>query len=503
MEIFKFFRKKPEKLHENYWFEVVEKLYEKSEEIPDPFQIRAEILIKALNIPSGFYSALEVLPSPSKEKERIDPKKDKIIAEYLINKPGVWIDKERGIFSLDFRDIYPQGLPKKLKKALSPETLAIMEAEYKHIKVIEKNFVGTNNLFEADCPIHYFRLPGGIDLFMKGYVHNKKWQEIHGDFLKEINKWAKVICLEGFPALPFGESLNIHWNKKIGPYEVLMGHYDILMHQAVEAGFKGLFTEIDARDISRIRMDNVPSQIPTSNFPFEIPFLIFPDLPDDFFVKYFEYLQREHPSLVKIIESPQKLKEFLITQSSTFETKGLIRRMKNFFYKGKGYIYHPYVTETGETSLEPTFLELGQKLFSDALAAIKLHLIGKLMVDGYIEKGPIIDYEGLSHLSSKSFFLQYPQYAMEVVLRTINELMAGRVEKLEGIYKVFENPDWSEIIKEITRLVFKKVEGNELKNVEIDFLKTYNLDPQKIMPSDKEIQEIIKKLEKAKELRKE
>jgi hypothetical protein len=127
-------------------------------------------------------------------------------------------------------------------------------------------------------------------------------------------------------------------------------------------------------------------------------------------------------------------------QSTTLE--GISFRARSIFKNGKQYTIYPYLTKEGEISLEPTFLELGQHLFSDALAAIKLLLIAKLMADGYLEKGPIIDYEGSMHLSSKSFFLKYPQYAMEVVLRTINELMAGKVKNLTQIYEVFRNPNW-------------------------------------------------------------
>jgi hypothetical protein len=130
------------------------------------------------------------------------------------------------------------------------------------------------------------------------------------------------------------------------------------------------------------------------------------------------------------------------------------------------------------------------------------------MADGYLEKGPIIDYEGSGHLSSKSFFLKYPQYAMEVVLRTVNELMAGRVENLPQIYEVFRNPNWPEIIKEITRLVFKKPEQNPSKPVEIgpnqrqlldyplDYLATYHLNPETIMQSDEELEKVRERLRK-------
>jgi len=122
------------------------------------------------------------------------------------------------------------------------------------------------------------------------------------------------------------------------------------------------------------------------------------------------------------------------------------------------------------------------------------------MAEGKIKKGPIIDYEGANHLSSKTFFLKHPEYAMEVVLRTINELMAGRVKEgqIEQIYEVFRKPNWQEAVKEIAKLVFKKPSpnGKELLDEKIDFLETFNLNPQEIIPSDEEIEQIREKISK-------
>jgi hypothetical protein len=477
----KFFTK--ESLPKDYWFQIIQKLCEERGRIPDPLEIRSAILLDAFGIPYGPYSAIEV----DKEGKRINPEKDRIIAEYLTNKPGVLIEK--GIVSLDFRDMYPDGLPQELKEVLDPNTRAIMELEYEHAEDIKRRFGETQNIYEADAPIHYFRLLGGIDLFLRGYIHDKNWQKNHGEYLKKANKYAKVIAVEGSSGVPFGERLGLYWSSE---YK----HYDVLMKDAVESGFNGLFTEIDARDTSRIKMDS------------EISFFyLFPKLPYSFFENYFEFLKREHPLLADIIGSPENLKEVLIAQSTT--RGGLLERSKDIFKEGKQYCGYPYLTKSGGVSFEPTFLELGQHLFTDTLVAIKLHLIAKLMADGHIEKGPIIDYEGVHHLSSKSFFLKYPQYAMEVVLRTINELMAGRVKvrgNIEEIYEVFRNPNWPEIIKEIAKLVFKTPEPDTSKptaigpnqrrllDFPIDFLKIYNIDPNKIMPSDSEIKRIIAKI---------
>ena len=120
--------------------------------------------------------------------------------------------------------------------------------------------------------------------------------------------------------------------------------------------------------------------------------------------KYFQFLKKENPSLIKTFDSPEKLKQSLIARSAT--SKGTIDKQKTIYHQGKQYDTYPYFSKKGKISFEPTYLELGQHLFTDALSAIKLHLIAKLMSDKHIEKGPVIDYEGALHLSSKSFFLK-------------------------------------------------------------------------------------------------
>ena len=472
---------KQEDVPEDHWFKIGKELYEKLGEVPDPLQIRAQAIIKAFGIPSFPYSSIEKGERGKKEKER-----DKIIAEYLTNRPGVWIDREKGIISLDFRDMYPEGLPRKLKKALSPDTLEIMETEYEHLKEINPE---TEDPDEADCPIHYFRLPGGVDLFMKGYIHNKIWQERHGKFLQKMNKKAKVICIEGRHSIPFGESLELLWSHP----DFQFGHYDKLMKEAVKEGFRGLFTEVDARDVSKIRMDVVRKKRK----------LIFPDLPSTFFLEFFKFLETQHPQLKEEIGTPKKLKKYLVALSTTY--KGVVGRGGRgiILRNGKRYEAFPYITKEGKTSFKPTLFELGQHLFTDALSAIKLHLIARLMAEGKIKKGPIIDYEGAGHLSSKTFFLKHPEYAMEVVLRMINELMAGRVKEgeISEIYDVFRKPNWQEVVKEIAKLVFKRPSpnGKELLDEKIDFLETFNLDPEKIIPSDKQIEQIREKIGRTKE----
>jgi len=80
--------------------------------------------------------------------------------------------------------------------------------------------------------------------------------------------------------------------------------------------------------------------------------------------------------------------------------------------------------------------------------------------------------------------------------------MAGRVEEgqIEQIYDVFRKPNWQEAVKEIAKLVFKKPSSNgkELLDEKIDFLETFNLDSQEIIPSDEEIEQIREKIGRTK-----
>ena len=65
----------------------------------------------------------------------------------------------------------------------------------------------SKNNDKLDVSVNYFRLPNGIDLFLRGYYHIFTWQKTHSSFFKEANKYAELIALEGASVTPFGESL--------------------------------------------------------------------------------------------------------------------------------------------------------------------------------------------------------------------------------------------------------------------------------------------------------
>ncbi len=488
--------KKDNLLPDDHWVTITKRLYENSGEKPAPLQIRAQAIIDAFGIPSGQISALET----DTENNRIAPEKDKVIAELLTNKAGVFVNKEKGIVSCDPRDVYPDGLPRSLENALNQKTVGIINIMYESAKTIHERFGNTENTLKSEQPFNYFRLYGGVDLLLFGYVHNQDWHSHHQEFLAKIGTCnPSVVGIEGIIDKSPGTSLKKLWEKD--DTDKYGGHYDKLMKQLVERGFAGLFIEVDMRDTSMITMDSHKI----------LNVKIFPRLPEGFFKKYFSFLEKEQPMLAHKIGSHEELKDVLRKQSTTNE--GLFTRTNVQYKKGKRYHAHPYIEEDGETSPTPTSLELGRSIFADALAALKLHMTAKLMADGHIPKGPIVDFEGAFHINSKSFFVRNPEYAAEVTLRTINELMAGKVKEkgnIEEIYEIFDNPDWTEIVKEIAKLHFFKVDTTQgkyaltgphqypINNVPIDFLKIYNIDPAQVMPSDEKIKNIIEKFARPK-----
>ncbi len=487
-EQFKFQREAQKQEH--YWIEIVERLSKERGKVLDPIEIKAIAILTALEIPLGPYSAIEL----SRTEESI--KKDRVIAEYITNKPPKLIEVETydgkriEIPSFDIRDIYPDGLPSELREVLNEETLNYLEIEYKHQKESKRltnNMIKVNRelSFQMGEPhLHYTRLPGGVDLIMHGYFHDFIWQIINGGHLKENNKYPAIICIETHSKLPYGKTLDAYWND---PHYQL-GHYDVLMKEAVEEGFDGLFTEVDPRAAVHIDIDE-----------------IIDELPDDFFREYFKYLKKNVPTLANKIENESRernidhlklLKELLSLQSFPKVVEKQISALS--LETGKTYFIVPYITQEGEISLEPTFFELGRLFFADALTAIRLHLIARLMNVGAIKKGLIVDYEGAGHLYSKTFFLNYPLYAMEVVLRMIHYLKEGEIKKIPQVYEIFRNIDNETIIREITKLALRtpSLDRSKLEKVEIDVLKILGIDPTKVVPSDEEIKRMRKRFER-------
>lgn len=445
-----FSRENFKELPDNYWFEVVNRIKEKfGGEKPSPMEVRASVLLELAGIPSGQHSALKT----DKEGKRTDPKGDEVIAEYLTNPAGLMVSGTQGITTRDLRDRYPDGLPAEVLQHIDEKTQKIIGAMYEYDKYAQENFphIWQHSKAEQSANLHF--LPGGIPLVLVGYQHDKNWQKTYGKYMKEIGKEASVVAIEGFTNAPLGASLDVMW--KINPSSRVGGNYDVLMKDLVACGYSGIFTEIDGRDVSKMELEHIDFLFPLG-------------LSDSFYEKYLTYLKRESPKFGAHIGDGKRLKKILATQHPLGDMNffGSLNLSANKYQRGKNYYSRPAFSDTGKVSLTPTGNELGQSIFTDALAAIKLHLLGKMMNDGRISKGPIVDYEGAHHVPSKSFFLQYPEYAMEIVLRTIPELLAGTAEKLKTndesvelhAKKVFEHTDWEQVIREVFRIPFKKID---------------------------------------------
>ncbi len=473
------FKDDPEELSEFFWQSIIEKISRNIGEEPSPQEIRSYLITKILHIPQGRTSGLwtKNKENANNEKEtiRIEPELDKMIAENFTNITIKMFDTEHGpITSSDPRDF--NDVEEKLEEfRLGSEDLKVgKEKALQVYRIIKKEVEYFKNLPEdkrKDEGIELVWLPGGVPLVMRGYIHTSGWQKDHGEHLSDTYAEADYIAIEGFHNITFGDSLDIRWSDKKNQF----GHYSRLMKDLVLNGFDGHFLEIDARDQAKVMLDSYLDEN-------KDPKLI--KLPQEFYQYLFDYLKKENSRFIEKVDSVENLKSIAIKQS--FSDEGIIKRRNgiNTQSKKKCYSETPLVDSTDYSiSTMPTGMELGQMAFTDALAAIKLHKLAQDMNDKIIEKGLIVDFEGALHLPLKSFFIKYPQYAVEVVLRNIHELMAGeagdelsrreenhgenRSENLKKVYEFFKTQDYQVILKKISEIPMFHVEKDNNKGVEI------------------------------------
>lgn len=296
-----------------------------------------------------------------------------------------------------------------------------------------------------------------------------------------MTKHAEVIALERWTGLGDGASLrHYHADVRRGYFS---DGYGQLMADAMGSGFKGVFAEVDPRDWSKICLDGG-----TLN----------ERLPASFFESYFRFLEREDPSFAREAGDAEGLRRLLKLQShaaigveSETVADGSERSANRFVTSVDG---------NGGFSTVPTGLELGSFLFSDALVSIRMHILARLMADGKIPKGPILEFQGADHLSAKQFFMRYPELAMEVVLRSLPEMLAsdasdilGRIKKKVGkIEKGMEDPEWERIVRRIGTISFMnsryRIEPHVYKS---DFFTEYGTDPASALPSEAEMAGIL------------
>ena len=476
-----------EEVESNFWLSIIESISRQPGEKISPREVRAYIITKLFNIPQGQTSGIstEVGSYPGEQK-RLYPELDKLVATYFTNKTVVVVKYKTGepIISTDFRDFPNIGnaleefknevnqLDIDSGKKLGIKIYKILKEEYDHLREINRENKNKNEKDidhdDLDRAVEFIYLPGGVPIFLRGYRHNVEWQNKHGKHLASAYSDVDYVGIEGFAQKEIGESLAILWADK----EQQGGHYDRLMKDLVAEGFKGLFFEADGRNKSKVIFDSYVDKFENGHQVI---------LPGVFYEHYFMYLQKESPNFAAKMKSPQMLKKFMLAQT-TFKPS-LIKSNAMVANRGKMYDASFSVSDELTVATLPTGNELGQRAFSDALYALKLHILAQSMNEGEIPKGTIVDFQGANHFAMKSFYLKYPQRAAEVVLTIIYELMAGYVgddlskmeyyvgvnkpKNLEKAMEMLKKPDWLQAIYEIGRISMMEVENDSGKTVEV------------------------------------
>ena len=465
----------PNRLPDDYWFRLFENIAENNPNTP--IAKKAMKVLDAMGLPVGEASAVgpagpltlgETAGTYATTGAEFSEatKREKIIWETLAGHPGVKINgalDESGniitdthLISIDPRDTsFNDGkIPDDLREALGEDVSVILDAKIAEQQRVIAEHGETHDMYKADMPIIFFRLPGGANIIPVGYVHHKDWHTEHREHLAKMNKHAGVIVIEGYFYREYGVSLDIIWGDQ-------SEHFDALMRQAVAAGFKkgkfkGKFLEIDPRD--NRDMTVLVDGDKNDNFP---------NLPEEFIQAYQEYLEKEDPNLAKNVFRAGGLEKALRVQSTTYQ--GVFENDKEGYNKGLEQVAPTRINEQGDVVRHPTGLELGGALFSNAVSAIRLHMIAKLQGAGKLPMGPVLDYQGSSHLPGKNFFIRYPLYAMEVILRNPHFALIHTLKEGAGVkdtIKFFENPDYAEILRKLGELPFHEVEDDESKTIE-------------------------------------
>lgn len=398
----------------------------------------ADRLIEILGLPTSQWSSADFSNRDNFAQERI-------IADSLTNQLGTDVRSFRSHFiSRDPRHFLNPGLNSELLEAMNPNTAAIFENEVKHRDKYKNQW-----LVQKPISFGYVRMPGGMDCVLKGYNHHIFYQTEHKDYLSETAKYAQVLVVEGLSNLKYGEGLVWNWEHDFQTYGVIM-------REAVRRGFNGYFAEVDTRDMSKVATD---TQLTAGDLGDVIK--TFPKLPEKFFRKYFSYLRKFFPADASRIGNHHDLEKLLRLSSTTEEGNDKYFKLRN--YKGISVPVIKYPDEERDTQSQMTGLEYGELYYSDAMSAIKLHLIAKEMREGRMKPGVIVDFEGAAHLESKYFFLRNPLYAMMVALKNphliLKEQLAIRGD-ISSIYPAF-SPDrdmFDDMFRQTWRLEFARPE---------------------------------------------
>ena len=311
-----------------------------------------------------------------------------------------------------------------------------------------QNYINTN--------LEIQHLPGGYISINKGYFHNDRWQKNFGDSrfqdfgLAQIYQNVKYVAIETVCREKYGDSLQACWSSMMSKNE----HYDRLMKELVKENFKGVFLEIDSR-----------YEGSKGEKTFDVINLL-----DREAQKLFQFVRKYNPQLAEETGGWQRFREFFHKQRTQNNPplSGLPALKENlairginegvsFIQQGTGFSNTASVDKNLQTSTNPTGFELGSVAFADALSVVKTLILANAMHKGELETGIIVDFQGSAHLSYKSYFFNNPQYALEVVLTNVWEVLASHpdIKNREDILDKLENMDrktWKWVLEFISTI---------------------------------------------------
>lgn len=437
-----------------------------------PTDFKSDLITELFGIPQGRVSGLGIEKLDT-ETRRIDSAFDKLMAEYFtndtyivkeINEVGAVTTQDPREFGVsedvnerisqakarleEFKEKLNATVKDQERRAMGEQLYNILKEEFKlkevGLEFCEKRgkpFLRTNQQLE----IKY--LPGGNPVILRGYLHDESWHKKFGESLARIYSEAPYITIEGFCNISLGKSNPRRWSNP----KSQQGTYDELMKQLVDHGFKGKFLEIDARNEYNVSLDDNTKSLQKETYQAML-----------------QYFQKENPLLAKQFKNDwqelKKIYDLQITENSV--TQGNFHGL-SFDKEGVYYNSAASIKPNKAISATPTGMEMASVPFTDALVALKLHMLSEGMNKGVIKKGLIVDFEGSNHLSYKSFFLKYPRYAVEVVLRSLGELMKDNMKKEEDTTIEYKNLNWKNILKEIGRVHIGHIEDAPDKTTEI------------------------------------
>ncbi len=270
----------------------------------------------------------------------------------------------------------------------------------------------------ANMQLEVKYLPGGGFAILRGYLHTSQWQENFGDTredgydLADIYADARYIAVEGFVNKKYGESMHYYLTDDT----VTTGNdsYARLMKDLIASGFDGTFIEIDGRYSGGYLKSDFDVVRPSAQKRKQL----------------LAYIKEYNPQLAQKIDRAGHFRR-IANMQATAENDEREARFGSRVKDGTYYQVPAFVKKKKsffgtrfDSVSEMTGLEYGSVAFADALSVIRILIMNEAMHRGVLERGIIVDFQGVGHLSRKSYFFDHPAYAMEVVLTNMHEILS-------------------------------------------------------------------------------